>query len=397
MKTLVGWDNAQEAELLLLYLTIGNNEATTCTTATDLLAHAAQDRWDVVLLSQTLPTTEDGYAVFTRLHDLMPDTPIVLACRLTEMIGLPRFLTHGLRSYVIRDERGDFIFLILSSLESTIDAVRSERSRKLAERLREEMDGVRKMQETIIPRDIQSHKGFSTVARYEPSEVTIEGDTPVIMAGGDYYDVFKIDDETLVMLVGDASGHGLKACMSIVTMHTLIRMVSADRFRHTADFVSEINRRLCENSLVQSGGGFITLFYASIDTRQNTITWSSAGHPLAMLHDLGTDQVATIGSAHDCGLPLGIAEDFQYTSSTVEFPANHRLLIYSDGLTDAFSPRSMPHRLFGVEGITQALQDCRARSATEALEQLFTSSRAFTDGAGRHDDTSVVLVERHPD
>src|SRR5262249_25844605 len=188
-------------------------------------------------MSQTFPTTDVGYAVFTELQTQLPDTPVVLACRLTEMIGLPRFLTHGLRSYVIRDERGDFIFLILSSLESTVEAVRSERSRKLAERLREEMDGVRKMQESIIPRDIQSHEGFSAVARYEPSEVTIAGDQPVVMAGGDYYDVFKIDDRTLVLLVGDASGHGLKACMSIVTMHTLIRMVRADGFRNTASFV----------------------------------------------------------------------------------------------------------------------------------------------------------------
>jgi sigma-B regulation protein RsbU (phosphoserine phosphatase) len=395
VKTLVGWDNAQEAELLLLYLTIGNNEARACITAAELLVEAGRDRWDVVLLSQTLPTTDDGYAVFTRLHDLMPDTPIVLACRLSEMIALPRFLTHGLRSYIIRDERGDFIFLTLSSLESTIEAVRSERTRKLADRLREEMDGVRKMQETIIPRDIQSHQGFLTVARYEPSEVMIEGDTPVVMAGGDYYDVFKIDDETLVLLVGDASGHGLKACMSIVTMHTLIRMVSADRFRRTDDFVSEINRRLCENSLVQSGGGFITLFYAAIDTRLNTITWSSAGHPLAMLHNLDTDEVTTIGKSEDCGLPLGIAGDFSYTSSTIEFPLNHRLLIYSDGLTDAFSPRSAPHRLFGVEGITEAMKNCRRGTVADALDQLFTTSRDFTEGAGRHDDTSVVLVERH--
>jgi phosphoserine phosphatase RsbU/P len=395
VKTLVGWDNPQEAELLLLYLTISNNEATSCSTAADLIAKAGQERWDVVLLSQTLPTTEDGYAVFARLRDLMPDTPIVLACRLSEMIGLPRFLTHGLRSYIIRDERGDFIFLTLSSLESTIEAVRSERTRKLADRLREEMDGVRKMQETIIPRDIQSHKGFLTVARYEPSEVTIAGDTPVVMAGGDYYDVFKIDDETLVLLVGDASGHGLKACMSIVTMHTLIRMVSADRFRRTADFVGEINRRLCENSLVQSGGGFITLFYAAIDTRRNAITWSSAGHPLAMLHNLQNNEVVTIGRADDCGLPLGIAGDFEYASSTVDFPQNHRLLIYSDGLTDAFSPRSAPHRLFGVDGISQALKDARGRPLPEALERLFTASRDFTEGAGRHDDTSVVLVERH--
>jgi sigma-B regulation protein RsbU (phosphoserine phosphatase) len=394
VRTLVGWDIVPESELLLLYLTLGDSTATVCANPADLFAAAGNEHWDVILLSQTFPTTDDGFAVFTQLQQLSPDRPIVLACRLSEMIALPRFLTHGLRSYIIRDDRGDFIFLILSSLESTVEAVRSERSRKLAERLREEMDGVRKMQETIIPRDIQSHEGFRAVARYEPSEVIIEGDSPVIMAGGDYYDVFKIDERTLVLLVGDASGHGLKACMSIVTMHTLIHMVSADRFRSTSNFVSEINRRLCESSLVQSGGGFITLFYAAIDTVDNTMTWSSAGHPLALLHHLDTNEVVTIGGNDDTGLPLGIVGDYEYTSSTVAFPPHSRILVFSDGLTDAFSPKSVPHKLFGVEGIAHTLKACRDLPEDQALDQLFKRSRDFTEGSGRHDDTSVVLVER---
>lgn len=396
MKTLVGWDNESEGELLGLYLTIGSNEATICKNAQELLARAAEDRWDIVLLSQTLPTVDAGFAAFTQLQQVAPDVPVVLACRLSEMISLPRFLTNGLRSYIIRDDRGDFIFLILSSLESTVEAVHAERSRKLAERLREEMDGVRKMQETIIPRDIQSQPGYRVVARYEPSEVTIEGDQPVVLAGGDYYDVFRIDDRTMVLLVGDASGHGLKACMSIVTMHTLIRMVSADRYRATANFVNEINRRLCENSLVQSGGGFITLYYAAIDTIDNTITWSSAGHPLALMQNLETNEVRAIGTSEDTGLPLGISGDFEYSSQTVPFNLNHRLLIYSDGLTDAFSPKSVPHCLFGMDGVIRTLRTCQEKPVAETLEELFSASRAFTQGAGRHDDTSVVLVEHHP-
>jgi serine phosphatase RsbU (regulator of sigma subunit) len=397
VKTLVGWDSDQEAELLKLYLTLGNNDAAMHTSPATLLEEAAEHRWDIVLLSQTFPTTDECFTTFTQLQRLMPETPVVLACRLTEMIGLPRFLTNGLRSYVIRDERGDFIFLILSSLESTVEAVRSERSRKLAERLREEMDGVRRMQETIIPRDIQSQVGYDIVARYEPSELMIEGDTPVVMAGGDYYDVFKVDDQTLVLIVGDASGHGLKACMSIVTMHTLIRMVGMDRFRSTASFVNEINRRLCENSLVQSGGGFITLFYAAIDTKEHTLTWTSAGHPLGMLQDLATNEVTSVGTSDDTGLPLGIIGNFEYTAQTVPIPMNSRLIIFSDGLTDAFSPRSSPHRLFGTEGIERTLKDFRQQPIAVALEQLFQKSRAFTDGAGRHDDTSVVLIEHHPE
>src|SRR5262249_26452831 len=161
--------------------------------------------------------------------------------------------------------------------------------RKLAERLREEMDGVRRLQESIIPHGLKPPPGYAVTARYEPSQVTVVGQQPVVMAGGDYYDIFCPDERTLVVLVRDASGHGLKACMSIMAMHTLVRMFRGDHYRDTAAFVAEINQRLSENSIVQSGGGFITLFYAAIDTLDHTMTWTSAGHPLALLHRLDTN------------------------------------------------------------------------------------------------------------
>src|SRR5437764_1413449 len=110
------------------------------------------------------------------------------------MIDMPRFLVKGLRSYVFRDGRGDFVFLVLSNLESTVAAVNAEKARALSERLREEMDSVRRLQETIIPRHLGSQTGYRTAARYEPSEVTVAGDRPIVLAGGDYYDVFPIDD-----------------------------------------------------------------------------------------------------------------------------------------------------------------------------------------------------------
>jgi serine phosphatase RsbU (regulator of sigma subunit) len=224
--------------------------------------------------------------------------------------------------------------------------------------------------------------------------VTVEGDQPVVLAGGDYYDVFPIDDSTLVLLIGDASGHGLKACMSIITMHTLIRMVTADRYRNTARFVTEINRLLCDNSIVQSGGGFITMFYAIIDTRGHTMTWSSAGHPLALVHDLDNDEIIPVGTNADGGLPLAISSEIEYEAKTVGLPPRSRVLIFSDGLTDALAPGD-GGAMFGMPGIYKAMHSARAESLAEALERLFAESRAFTQGTGRHDDTSVVLVERY--
>lgn len=396
MKILVAWDDPKESELLQLYLALGENQVTVCSSREELRSQSSQESWDIVFLAQTFPTNADeGFASFMELLKIMPDTPIVLGCRQDEMIGLPRFMKIGLRSYVIRDERGDFIFLVLTNLESTLAAIQTERTSRLADVLREEMDGVRKLQETIIPRGIQSQVGYRAVAKYEPSEVSVAGGRPVVMAGGDYYEVFPVDQRTLVALVGDASGHGLKACMSIITMHTLIRMISQEKYRDTAFFVTEINKRLSENVVVQSGGGFITLFYASIDIEKHVMNWTSAGHQLALIHDRTRNEVYPVGTNADGGLPLGIAPDLTYETAAIELPPMCRVLIYSDGLSDALAPGGGEYGMFGLRGITETLQSCKDVSLEDTMDRLFSASRTFTGGEGRHDDTSLVLVERN--
>ena len=396
MKILVGWDDPQEAQLLELYLSAGDNEARVCLDADALKARAREGGWEVVFLAMTFPrTAEEGYAVFAELQADPNPLPIVLGCRAADTIGLVKFLTHGLRFYLIRDERGDYMFLALSCLESAIAAVRAERGKQLAARLREEMDGVRRLQESIIPRGISMPPGYGIAARYEPAQVSIVGDNPVVMAGGDYYDVFRPDDNTLVLLIGDASGHGLKACMSIMAMHTLIRMLAGDRFRDTAAFVTEVNDRLCENSIIQSGGGFITLFYAAIDTRTHVMEWTTAGHPLPLLHLADGDAVRPIGDGSEGGMPLGVASGMPYDAARLELPRGGRVLLYTDGLADAFPMDAREgHAAFGVGGISAALRACRGRAVEATLDHLFEASHAFTRGAGRVDDTSVVLVDR---
>jgi serine phosphatase RsbU (regulator of sigma subunit) len=394
MRTLIGWDDPSEAELLQLYLNTDDNSAQVATTGEELLAQARQGDWDSVLLALTFPTgAEEGFRLFQDLQTTLPEVPVVVGCRPTEVLGLPRFLIHGARSHLIRDSQGDFIFLVRVSLDSAVQAARADEARKLAQRLREEMDSVRRIQESIIPRSLKTPPGYRVVARYEPAQVNVFGERPVVLAGGDYYDLFRPDERTLVLLIGDASGHGLKACMSIMTMHTLIRMLPGNLYRDTAAFVAQVNERLCENTIVQSGEGFITLFYAAVDTVENTLTWTSAGHPVALLHRLETDEVVPVGGDEGSGMPLGIAPGMEYSSSTIKLPSGSRVLIYSDGLTDAAPMNHTGYQAFGVRGIVDALRYCRQRSLEETLAHLFQASHSFTRGNGRHDDTSVAMLE----
>jgi serine phosphatase RsbU (regulator of sigma subunit) len=397
MRILVAWDIPSEAELLGLYLGGGDNEVVLVESGDALLEQTRTEIWDVVLMPLTYPATiEQGFELFTQLQSLLVDTPLVMACRPSEMINLPRFLIRGLRYYLYRDPQSDYVFLLLSTLESAVAAQRAEEARKLADHLRREINGVRLLQEAIIPRGLEPPPGYLAAARYEPAQLTMMAGQPVILAGGDYYDLFRANDHTLVALVGDASGHGLKACMSIMTMHTLIRMLGSARFGDTAGFVTEINSLLCSNSIVQSGGGFITLLYVTVDSSTHRVSWTSAGHPPALLQRLDTNEVEQVGSNTDGGLPLGITDGMSYDSLHFEMPPHSRLLLYSDGLTDALAPGETAGGMaFGVRGIIEALQTCRERKLEEALEYLFQASHTFTGGQGRHDDTSVLLLERN--
>jgi len=396
MRILVGWDDSKQADLISMYLAVGDHEAIVTLGPDELLARLNHSEvWDVVFLSVTLPDIEIGFETFQQIRQRQPDLPIVGACRSDEVYKVVRFMAHGMTAYAIRDDQGDYLFMLLAVLESAVDAVRALRDQQLAAKLREEVQAVRKLQESMIPAQIEAPPGCAIAARYEPSQIRVAGGKAVTKAGGDYYDVFHLDDNYIVLLVGDASSHGMKAAMCIMVMHTLVRMIRSRRYQNTAAFVAEINNQLCQHSVVTEEGGFITLCYGLLSLDTNQLQWSSAGHPITLVQDMLTGEIRPLEADTAAGLPLAIYPDLDYDTFTYQLPDKYRLLFYTDGLQEAF-PEHAPHKTaeFGVAGITQTLRSHQASDVQQALRALFENTEAFTEGSGRHDDTSVVMPER---
>ena len=396
MRILVGWDDPEQADLVSMYLSIGDHEVTVVHGADDLLASLDSGApWDVVFLSITLPDADTGFETFKTIRRLWPDLPIVGACQSGDVYRVVRFMTHGMSAYVIRDGQGDYLFMLLAVMESAVEAVLAQRDQKVTEKLREEVQAVRKLQESMVPAQIDAPAGCTIIARYEPSQMRMASGKVVTMAGGDYYDVFTVDDNHIVLLVGDASGHGMKAAMCIMVMHTLVRMIHTRRYQNTAAFVAEINNQLSQHAIVSDEGGFITLCYGLLQLDTNELQWTSAGHPIPLVQDLATGEIRALEADTVAGLPLAIYPDVEYESFTIKLPEKYRLLFYTDGLQEAF-PEHKPTKTgeFGVAGITETLRARQLAPAAEALQALFDDSEAYTEGSGRHDDTSVVLLER---
>ena len=396
MRILICWDDAAQIELLKMYLSLDDN-AVLATTDRDqfLVLVNSPQTFDVILMAASHPDYDIGFETFRLITEIRPTCPVVAACPQSDVYRIARFMTAGLRSYLIRDENGDFMFLVQAILEAAVRQVDTERERQISAQLRKEVESVRELQESIIPNDIETPEGFKITARYESSQIRVIGSQPVTMAGGDYYEAFTLPDNRIVMLVGDASGHGMKACMSIFTMHTLIRMIRFDDYIDTAKLVKHINHELCKQSVVSGEGGFITMLYGVFDTTTRELSWACAGHQMPVLHNLDTDEISEVAEAEDAsGLPIGIFEDGDYVNNRTYIPPRSRLLLYTDGLIEAFPSGSKDeHVEFGMDGLERTMHAAKDKSVSECLDLLFSESYEFTKGAGRHDDTSIMIME----
>lgn len=394
MRILVGWDESAEAETIRTFLNLDGDFAEVVTEEREFERALVESHWDVLIQALSFPRQEDSLDLFERAQSLNGSAPVIGIWRQDEIADLARFMESGLHSHLMRDANGNFVFLLASMASAAEESVKTQHAALLAERLRHEVDSVRRLQESVIPRRLPQPDGYHLAARYESSEINVTGFVPVAMAGGDYYDVFDVSEKSLALIVGDASGHGIKACMSIMTMHTLIRTIDWREFEETGEFVSEINRRLCASDIVQDEGGFITLLCSKLDLEENRLQWTSAGSPLPLVQDLKTNQIATLSPEHYAGLPLAIESSWQYQQFQLDVPKHSRVLVYTDGLEEAFPMDSDCHDQFGMQGIIKALQDTVDQPLDVALDRLFADSQEFTRGSGRMDDTSVLLVER---
>ena len=154
------------------------------------------------------------------------------------------------------------------------------------------------------------------------------GGRPVLLVGGNYYNVIELDRKHLVLNVGDAAGHGMRTtCMSVLILQTLMSMTNTKRFHKPAWFMMEVNQKFCEQSVNKNDGSLVTLFVGVLNVRRHEIVWTSAGHPVPLLQDRYKNSVIET-TQQRVGPLLGIDPDINYPTFYTSIPVN-RLIIGS--------------------------------------------------------------------
>lgn len=231
------------------------------------------------------------------------------------------------------------------------------------------------IQRDLLPRRLPEDSRLRIATHYETSA----------RAGGDYFDFRKLHDGSLLCLIADVSGHGPAAAVVMAMMHTLLnapRQIDADPRSTPVALLTELNQYLCEN--LQSGQ-FVTAFALVIDPQRRALVYASAGHNPPRL--VRGDEGGTVVPLHDGGgMPLGIAEWATFESATATLAPGDRLLLYTDGITETFSPDG---EMFDVDRLDDVLRNC-SRGADGMISCVTRTLSAFSNGAPPADDRTLV-------
>jgi Stage II sporulation protein E (SpoIIE)/7TM diverse intracellular signalling len=361
----------------LFWATVGTEVATVAGTAASLAGWISWDQWRIAAALFLIPYFSCILALlYRRARQSVADAQVMIApvavCYVTwfATIVLVILKARG-QTWVGRDFGWlfelsawpfPFSFLDLADMLMLLAVLavlplRFARSRRDEERMAAEMESARTVQQVLIPTEIPAVPGFDIQCIYKPAG----------HVGGDFFQIIPIACGGLLIVIGDVSGKGMPAAMTVSLLVGTIRTLA-----HFTDSPTEILDAMNQRMLTRSQGGFTTCLVLRAAPNY-TLTVANAGHIAPYL------QGAEVEISN--GLPLGLAKESAYPEASLTLPENARLTLVTDGVVEA---RTRAGELFGFERT--------ASLSTQAAETIACTAQDF----GQEDDITVLTLSRSP-
>jgi serine phosphatase RsbU (regulator of sigma subunit) len=252
---------------------------------------------------------------------------------------------------------------------SVLDNARLVERERERQRLEQELTIARDIQQALLPHHL---KDFPYVH--------VRGmNQPCLTVGGDYFDVFAVDENRTAFLIADVSGKGLGAALLTTMLQGALSGMSLGA--DPARVFTHINRFLCEHSEV---GRYATVFFGILD-RSGWLEYINAGHPSPFLLRDGCVEAPFSPGA----FPVGLIPEAEYASSVIQLEPNDTLVLFSDGVTEAMDP---DEKEFSMPRLQQVLHGKHEATLEEIQKAVLAAVEDFTRGARQADDLTLLCV-----
>jgi serine phosphatase RsbU (regulator of sigma subunit) len=239
-----------------------------------------------------------------------------------------------------------------------------------------ELEMAKQIQESILPESLPQIPGYGFAVRY----------TPTGKIGGDFYNIVRLDDEYLLMLEADVSGHGVPAAfITAIAKSCFDRNIRPQQSLEVS--MRQINKELCESIKTEH---YLTAFIALLHVPTGNLRYCRIGHPYPIIVRHGTGAIEYLTARG--GFFLGMLEDENdFNEERTQLDPGDKLLIYTDGLYECFNNQNLQYgrRKLGASALKH-----RALHVDDFLKNIMSDKEAFSDHRPDNDDITVLAIER---
>jgi PAS domain S-box-containing protein len=238
------------------------------------------------------------------------------------------------------------------------------------ERIEQELRVARLIQHTLLPKSLPELEGHQIAVYYQPAREV----------GGDFYDFLRLPDGRLGLIVGDVSGKGVPAAIVMAITRTLLR--AAYHLGSPGEILQQVNDRLFPDIPPNM---FVTCLAALLDSRTGRLQYANAGHDLPYVR-----HAAGVSELRATGMPLGLMPSMSYEEKEITLKPGESILLYSDGLVEAHSPR---REMFGFSRMQGYVRE-HSEGAT-LIDSLLAELEQFTgEDWEQEDDITLLTLQR---
>jgi sigma-B regulation protein RsbU (phosphoserine phosphatase) len=280
----------------------------------------------------------------------------------------------GSPSLHIREKRIEIVKGITQQAAIAIKNEHLQRDAVKSERMERELQLAREIQTTFLPDRLPELQGWDIGVRWKPAR----------QVGGDFYDIFILDDERIGFVIADVADKGMPAALFMTLIRTLIRAAAKDKLSPAA-VLKQVNELLVPDS---KHGMFVTVFYGVFSLNSGKVVYANAGHNPPIVKQIDRDELIELTRTT---MALGIFADIKVDERELLLNPGEWMLLYTDGVTEAFSAKE---EMFGTDRLFGLLADYKFISSDGLIDTIVGAVEDFIKGTDLSDDMTLAAISR---
>jgi sigma-B regulation protein RsbU (phosphoserine phosphatase) len=296
--------------------------------------------------------------------------PMVCKGRMTGLLAV--FNKKAAAGFSEDDQR--LLAIIASESGQVIENARLAEKEKTLLRMQEELNLAREIQGNLLPKEAPRLTGYDVAGKSVPAKEV----------GGDYYDFLEIDAKRLAFCLGDVSGKGLPAALLMANLQAAIRGQAMAGTSLTS-CLKRANSLLYRNTSAEK---FATLFFGCLDLEGHILRYCNAGHNYPLLFRAGAEPLHLSAG----GLALGCLESFPFEESQVELAPGDRLVVFSDGVSEAVNDADTE---FGEARLIEVVAANAGLSSAGLIEKILQGVGRHAGDRPQHDDMTLLVIKKN--